>query len=398
MVIEFVSLKTGTVIATYKSNKPAMQALAFMYGEGGSDMMIDQIGGNFLAAPSAQRTGGDKSLNFNKVLSEKTLALSEDAQASDARLETASKGAGQEFPSAKPVKIGTITSKNPTVSDLLIQNPDLKEDCWNIIFNRQNRDKAYTSIPNGTDIYYDPSTRELLWGDMMEKIEEQPAPASVPSKPERQQGPTALASVSPETGAGRLNGSLVDAVQPMIGKSYSDMDCYEFLVNGLSKMGVRYYGRDGLGNRMMSSAMKKGLPMNAYLNGEGLIRYSGSETYRKALFNVSDPAGQARQVIDEITVHLEKGSILSFSTETRGHTGIVSNKDGAWTYINSGVMDNPVDTLTTSKGVGEESLDREIEDWFRLAAQNKESLVITLGKLNQNKLAAYGAGGKPTVS
>jgi hypothetical protein len=176
------------------------------------------------------------------------------------------------------------------------------------------------------------------------------------------------------------------------------MDCYELLVNGLSRMGIRYHGRNGLGREMIAGARDRGLPMNAYLNGEGLIRYSGSETYRKSLYKVSDPIGQARQVMDEMAAHLEKGSILSFSIESRGHTGIVSSRDGAWTYINSGVMDNPVGHRTTAKGVGEENLAREIENWFRLAARKNESLIITLGKLNQNKLAAYEAGGDTVVS
>lgn len=360
--------------------------------------MIDQISGNPSTVTSSHTAGGEKTSIFNKVLSEKTLALSKDAEASGVREETASRGSVQELSTSKPVKIGTITSKNPTVSDLLIQNPSLKKDCWNIIYARQNRDKAYTRIPDGTDIYYDPASRELMWGDMMDRLSGQPAVASAPQKPQVNPSRVALSPTIPEAGVERLSGSLADAVQSMIGKAYSDVNCYELLVGGLSKMGIQYYGRDGLARQMMSGAMDRGLPMNAYLNGEGLIRYSGSETYRKALIKVSDPVRQARQVIDEIAAHLEKGSILSFSTESCGHAGIVSSKDGAWTYINSGVMDNPVDTNATDKGVGEERLEKEIENWFRLAARRNESLVITLGKLSQNKLAAYSAGGKTTVS
>lgn len=368
--------------------------------------MIDQISGGPSTVSSAQSVNEGKSSNFNNVLSEKTSSLSERTEVPDARLETAAKEAVQESSAVKPVKIGTITSKNPTVSDLLIQNPSLKKECWNIIFARQNREKAYTCIQNGTDIYYDPKTRELLWGDMMNRTAAESDIVSASSKPGTHADKTVLASakaektsITPNAGgveveAEKLTGSLVDAVQPMIGKRYSDVNCYELLVSGLSKMGIRYYGQDGLGHRMIAGAMEKGLPMNAYLNGEGLVRFSGSETYKKVLFKVSDPTRQARQVIDEMTAHLEKGSILSFSTESRGHTGVVSNKNGAWTYINSGVMDNPVDKKAASKGVGEERLEKEIENWFRLAARKKESLVITLGKLNQNKLAAYGVGKK----
>lgn len=294
-----------------------------------------------------------------------------------------------------PVKIGTITSKNPTVSNLLIGNSALKKDCWNIIYAEQNRDKAYTRIPAGTDIYYDPSTRELLWGDMMEKrmggtTTAPPAEMSETLAPVETAAPPV--SGGTEAGGDALSGNLVDAVRSMIGKTYSDVNCYELVVSGLDKMGIRYYGRDGLGNRMITGALENGLPENAYLNGEGLIQYSGSESYRKAFMRVSDPEAQAKEVMAEMAGYLESGSILAFSTESRGHTGVVSNRDGAWTYINSGNMDHPVNTAATSKGVGEESLAREIEDWFRLAAGKDESLVITVGKLNSSKLAAYGGG------
>ena len=367
-------------------------------------MMIDQISGIPSNEPSAHRMNIDKSSNFNKVLSEKMSVVAHNARSSDTHLETSPSGDAPDFSATKLVKIGTITSKNPTVSNLLIRNPALKKDCWNIIYAQQNRDKAYTCIPTGTDIYYDPATKELLWGDMMDTFAEPSVVASASSGPGAFQSETAISATTSDNNAvyrlakgpeGRVDGlneNLVDTVKPMIGKTYADMNCYELLVNVLSKMGVQYYGRDGLGRRMVAGAMDKGLPINAYLNGEGLIRFSGSETYRKSFLRVSDPVGQARKVIQEMASHLEKGSILSFSIESQGHAGIISSKNGSWTYINSGIMDNPVDKITTSKGVGEESLDREIENWFRLAARKNESLVITLGKLDKNKLAVYGSG------
>jgi hypothetical protein len=370
-------------------------------------MMVDKISVNPTAAVPARTVAASGSANFNKTLSEITSMSAKSSHAADAGQDASAGGPARELSVAKTVKIGTITSKTPTVSNLLIQNPQLKKDCWNIIYDRQNRDKAYTRIPDGTDIYYNPATKELLWGDMVDKTAAGPAEASnrtgsvmsqIRTNPSSVASDSNLTAPAAESEPRALNAGLVDAVEPMIGKSYAEMDCYELLVNGLSRMGVRYHGRNGLGREMIAGAMDKGLPMNAYLNGEGLIRYSGSETYRKALFKVTDPVGQARQVMDEMTAHLEKGSILSFSIESRGHTGIVSNRDGSWTYINSGVMDNPVGRRITAKGVGEESLAREIENWFRLAARKNESLVITLGKLNQNKLAAYEAGGNTAVS
>lgn len=371
-------------------------------------MIINQITGNASAVPSANVTSGGGISKFNRLLSEEVSGASTHEHASVTGSGASPDSGSLELKETGPVKVGTVTSEIPTVSDLLIQNPDLKKECWNIIFSKENRDKAYTSIPEGTDIYYDPTTRELLWGDMMAEFQEKPGTAS-PSKEHgtnrtrtvlsstNSTGGPPLSTAGPEAGAERSSGSLVDAVEPLIGSAYSEMNCYELLVNGLGRMGVRYYGREGLGHQMMSGAIKNGLPMNAYLNGEGLVHFSGSETYRKVFIRVSDPVEQSRRVFDEMLPQLEKGSILSFSAESRGHAGVVSNRNGVWTYINSGVMDNSVEEMDIAKGVGEEQLDKEIENWLRLAARENESLVITLGKLNQNKLAAYGVDGKATV-
>ena len=86
---------------------------------------------------------------------------------------------------------------------------------------------------------------------------------------------------------------------------------------------------------------------------------------------------------------LKKGFILSFSTPTRGHTGIVSQKDLFWTYINSGNMDHNVETPRETKSVGEEYLAEEIANWLALAAERDESLIITLGRLHEEKLRSF---------
>jgi hypothetical protein len=359
-------------------------------------MTIDQISGNASGIPPARKAVGVGNASFDRVLSESVA----DRTASVA---LPSEGATGTVCTKDLVKIGTITSKNPTVSNLLIRNSALKKDCWNIIYAEQNQDKAYTRIPTGTDIFYDPATKELLWGDKVTNDTGQNTMATTAGTMDRSetqgQGIAPLpAPAETETGTGSLSETLVNTVRSLIGKSYSDLNCYELVVAGLNNMGVRYSGGEGLASKMVSGALQKGLPMNAYLNGEGLIRFSGSETYRKTFMQVSDPEGQAKQVIAEIAQHLEKGSILSFSTESRGHTGIVSSKDGNWTFINSGVMDHSVDDTVTRKGVGEENLTQEIENWFKLAAGKNESLVITLGTLNSSKLAAYGAGRELAVS
>jgi hypothetical protein len=373
-------------------------------------MRTDHINGNHPVGPSAHQTNRTKSLNFNRILAETTASLSEKSLALRGRMEAPDSGSPPDPAAAKLVKIGTISSKNPTVSNLLIENPKLKKECWDIIYARQNEGKEYTRIRTGTDIYLNPDTKELFWGDVTQKTAAAPAVAGAPSQTDNPE----MAGVARRPGHGNhgthqatagsgvqddgLNEKLVKAVEPMIGKRYSDVNCYELLVNGLRKLGVRYRGRDGLGRKLIDMALGKGLPMNAYLTGEGLTQASGSKVYSKSFLRIDDPAGQTRQVIKEMAPLLEKGSILSFSLESRGHTGIVSSKNGAWTYINSGVMDNLVGGNTARKGVGEETLNAEIENWFQLAASRNESLVITLGKLNQNKLTAFGKNKDLTIS
>jgi hypothetical protein len=67
----------------------------------------------------------------------------------------------------------------------------------------------------------------------------------------------------------------------------------------------------------------------------------------------------------------------------------VSRADDAWTFINSGAMDNPVKATRLAKGVGEESLEAEVRNWFELAKARRESLRITLGRLDEQKLLAH---------
>lgn len=372
-------------------------------------MMIDHINGNLSGGLSFVKTDGLKSSSFNRMLADTTASLSGNSQLLHGRMETPHTDLQQEPTVVKLVKIGTISSKTPTVSNILIQNPALKKECWNIIYASQNEGKEYTRIRAGTDIYLNPETKELLWGDMIQKTTSAPAFADAPPRADNPETAGAVLrpgqenliaqqmSAGPDAQTNGLSEKLVKAVEPMIGKTYSDINCYELLVNGLSKLGVRYTGRGGLGRKLMARAMDKGLPMNTYLNGEGLIELSGSKVYGRSFLKINDAAGQAKKVIQEIAPHLEKGSVLSFSTESRGHTGIVSNKNGKWTFINSGVMDNPVDSIIAPKGVGEEKLKEEIENWFHLAAERNESLVITLGKFNQNKLAAFGENKELTI-
>ncbi len=300
------------------------------------------------------------------------------------------------------IKLGTISSKNPTVSNLLIRHPQYKKDCWRIIHAATNQNKPYTRIQAGTDIYYDPKTRELLWGDMVTATPPSPVEAATTnekplSEPADLPGTNGLSTAVVKTASEmnetvapvKLDDNLVDAVRPMIGKAYEDVDCFELLVNGLSNMGFTYTGKNGLGRKLISMARDRGLPMNAYLNGEGLVKLSGDNVYERSFLRINHPEREALRTIEELGPYLKRGAVLSFSTETRGHTGVVSSRDGAWTFINSGVMDHSLENQRLPKGVGEEDLKKEIENWFKLAAKHGESLKITLGQLNEKKLASY---------
>ncbi len=253
------------------------------------------------------------------------------------------------------VFLGTITENTPTVSHLLVGHPRYGSEAWRIIHSQTNRNKPYTGIQAGTAVYLDPQTQEIYWNQ----------------------------------GRDGFSVQLVEAVQPYIGRPYEDMDCYELVVQGLVNLGVRYHGTGGLLERLEHMAAREGRPRNAYLNGEGLVDASGIKVYSKSFVRIKDAKAQAREVIRGLDVLLRKGFIVSFSTHTKGHTGIVSERNGEWTFINSGKMDHHLEMATDSRHVGEERLDEEITDWFALAAQRGESLKITVGRLDEKKLMTF---------
>lgn len=285
-------------------------------------------------------------------------------------------------PSEK-ILLGTITRETPTVSALLSKHPVYGKDLWNIVYSDCNREKPYTKILSGTNIYLDEGTRELYWQvDKANSIKLESAP--VP-------GPEILPQTSSDarghTDADTPSVDLAAAVKSYLGRPYHEINCYELLIRGLVKMGVRYLGSGGLMEQLKTVAKEKGLPANAFLNGEGLISASGTPVYVKSISSVRDSEKESGQLFAELKPLLNEGYILSFSTRTRGHTGVVGKKDDSWTYINSGRMDNQIDKTTTSpKRVGEEVLAEEIENWFRLAKRRHESLQVTVGRLEQQRL------------
>jgi hypothetical protein len=167
------------------------------------------------------------------------------------------------------VSLGKVTRQTPNVSSLLVKHPVYKKDCWRILYSQANRDKPYTRIRPGTEIFLDPKTREVVWGKM------RPAPEVSNAVASAKQPPPATEQKNPATEQA-FSERLVGAVKPLYGKPYGEINCYELLVKGLTNLGVRYEGAGGLGRKLIVMAKEQGLPMNAYFNGEGLIEASGS--------------------------------------------------------------------------------------------------------------------------
>ena len=154
-------------------------------------------------------------------------------------------------------------------------------------------------------------------------------------------------------------------------------------------MGFRYHGTGGIKDRLIRWAETTGRKSNTYLTGEGLLQATGNIYYSKTLKPTGNPKELAAQIYEDMTRRLNKGHILSFSTRTRGHTGVISRTDGRWTFINSGKMDHNLSESQRSMEVGEEDLRAEIENWLKRASRRNESLQIAVGRLDGRKLAAY---------
>lgn len=286
----------------------------------------------------------------------------------------------------KPIVIGTITRDTPTISQLLYKSP-FKEDCWNIIYNQVNSKKPFHKIRPGTEVVYDPGSKELLWGKELNEFlaAKEPAPETTAWSREPLKD-------LPEFHSSEKTANLSNAVKHFIGQDYDNMDCYELLVGGLKELGVQYQGKGGLGQHLINQALQRGLPKNHFLNGEGLVSESGIPVFRKTIFQVKDAQTQAETLMNEMKNLLEEGQILSFSMRDKGHTGVISKALDRWTFINSGEMDHNLSGENGTKKVGEEDLKSELENWFQLAQESRQGLKITLGALNIDRLSMFKPG------
>ncbi len=262
------------------------------------------------------------------------------------------------------IKLGQLNQDSPNIASLLAKLPEYKSQRWSIIHAPANNNKTFTRIPSGSTIYLNSETRELSWSSA--KATEQTTTAGNLSHPKAK--------------------TLDDAVKSLMGTAYDKMDCYTLVVQGLKNMGVRYRGKGSLSSALLQRARTEGLAENTYFTGEGISEALGSKVYNKAITQVNNIEQQSRDIFQEMQQLMQKGDILSFSLETRGHTGIISQNQKQWTYINSGRLDHAIHNNAPRHGVGEEPLIKEISNWIKLAKKRRESLTITVGRLDRNKL------------
>jgi hypothetical protein len=318
-------------------------------------------------------------ISWNRDEFRSTTARNNDLTVSQENSDSLEAAIGESGKTAELIDLGTISQNRPTVSRILRQNADYRQSAYRIIHSEINQEKPYTRMVEGTRVYLNPETLEIVWDS--EKINQ-----DIPVIAQNKKQPLLEVQQAIPPGPDTFSENLVKSVTHFVGSSYEEIDCFELLVRGLDKMGVNYNGRGGLYDQLVKMAVNRGLPKNAYLNGEGLIEASGTQVYYKSMPSVQNPEAQADKIYMEMEPLLNKGLVLSFSTQTRGHTGVVSQKDQLWTYINSGAMDHNVGGKRDPKGVGEEVLAEEIKNWVKIAARSKQHLKITLGRLDAQKL------------
>ena len=282
--------------------------------------------------------------------------------------------------------LGQINQDNPTISNLLSQQSDFKAQRWDIIHSEINQNKAFTKIPNGTMVYIDSKTKELSWNKPLSGKDLKTVSSITDSNISNSNISNNSLINSTDNNA-ILARKLDDAVKPFMGTEYKHLDCYTLVVNGLENMGIQYRGKDSLSRQLLQRAQVDGRANNAYFTGEGLTEALGDKVYTKAITQVNNIAQQSKDIFQEMKNLMKKGDILSFSLQTKGHTGVISQNKEQWTYINSGRLDNSISTNAPRHGVGEETLLSEINNWVKLAQQRKESLQITVGRLDKQKFA-----------
>ncbi|MDD5758005.1 MAG: hypothetical protein PHI06_02870 [Desulfobulbaceae bacterium] len=292
------------------------------------------------------------------------------------------------------IPLGAIDEKNPTLSHLLKKSYQYGDNAWNIIFSSVNRNKPYASVRAGSLVSINPKTLELSFDSPADR----PARLSSRDANSGESDKTFSVGMTDSKSQQQFSEKLAESVKAYLGHPYREIDCYALVVKGLKDQGVRYSGSGGLRNRLERMAARHGLPRNAYQNGEGLIEVAGNKLYDQSFIRVKDAEGQSSKVMEQLQPLLQEGMLLSFSTPSRGHTGVVARRDGQWTYVNSGVIDHQINGGVVSKRVGEEKLEEEIKNWFLLAKNKRTSLKVSAGLFDTEKLKGKGRMLANTVS
>jgi hypothetical protein len=159
---------------------------------------------------------------------------------------------------------------------------------------------------------------------------------------------------------------------------FKNRDCLEFLANLLEENGITYYGKKGLANQLIAQARNQGKRLNTYLTGEGLTRELSINPI--VLEVKKDDSSSFEDVWKRIRPHIREGSILSFSSQSFGHTGLVDRQDNRWVYLNaSGKFGKP-----ETYQIKAEDLKLEIQSWFQRAKRQESFLNITVGAIDAN--------------
>ncbi len=370
-------------------------------------MQVNNPTNNVLAGPDILRQSSTgKSAQFQRLLQEKIAPVGKNIPEMDPPDDNLTQ---------QRVSLGTISAEFPTVSHLLYASSH-KNECWTILDREVNAEKPFTRIPSGTPIYMDTRTSEIIWessspesmgvstpkNNVAQEVKLKPdiSISGVSIKPEIQSNFAHPLSRKNSDGTERSPSSLSipvanashgldQVVGAFIGTPYSRMNCYELLVEGLESMGVQYGGKHGLSRHLMDQASREGRSSYSLHSGEGLSQAIGSDVFMESIPRVKSVNSQSRAVMSKMSDVLQEGQILSFSTPTRGHTGVISKKAGEWTFINSGVMDHNLAGKNGGRAVGEEGLDAEIKNWFQRAQKEGNGLTITLGAVDTAKLAQF---------
>lgn len=284
------------------------------------------------------------------------------------------------------IPLGTIGGDTPTISHLLKSNPQFRDKAWNIIFSAVNRNQPYTSLRPGCQVSIDPNTLELTLRHK-DRAAKSPNVPAAKADSTRQELP---AAIEPDPSQRQFSAKLATSVKSYLGQPYHKIDCYGLVVKGLQDQGVNYSGKGGLRSSLERKAAEEGKAKNAYQNGEGLIEVAGNKLFDQTFARVKDAELQSAKLMQQLKPLLQEGMLLSFSTPSKGHTGVIAQKDGLWTYVNSGVIDHQIDGGKISKRVGEETLEEEIKNWFLLAKKRNTSLKVSAGLFNTQKLNPKG--------